>query len=264
MATLHVRNFPDAVYETLRSRAETNGRSIGAEAVDVIANELSRPRETRTTWTGRRRRAARRASFQRFTPLARNVVGLARDEARALGHDHVRTEHLLLGILQGAGSGGRCLEALGLTVEHVRTRCGQVPAAAPEPGGSTPAGSRTGEIPFGPDSKKALELALRESLSMRQNAIGTEHVVLGIAGEGESLGARIVGELEPSRDRLRSMLVREAVSHVQFGPPAGVPDYRVLGLAGDAAAWESALNDAADEGFDLVEIVGDRAVLRRG
>jgi ATP-dependent Clp protease ATP-binding subunit ClpC len=264
MATLHVRNFPDAVYETLRSRAETNGRSIGAEAVDVIARELSRPQEAGSTWAGRRRRAARRASFQRFTPLARGVVGLARNEARALGHDHVRTEHLLLGILQGAGTGGRCLEALGLTVEQVRLRCGQVPAAAPEPGASLAPGSKTAEIPFGPDSKKALELALRESLSMRQTAIGTEHVLLGIAAEGESLGAQIVRELEPSRGRLRSMLIGESMSHLQFGPPAGGPDYRVLELAGAAAAWETALNAAVDEGFDLVEIVGDRAVLRRG
>jgi len=259
MATLHVRNFPDGVYETLRSRAETNGRSIGAEAVDVIARELSRPQEAGSTWAGPRRRAARRAPFQRFTPLARAVIGLARAEARALGHDHVRTEHLLLGILQGAGSGGRCLRALGLTVEQVRARCEQVPTAAPEPG----AEAGTAELPFGPDSKQALELALRESLSMRQNAIGTEHVVLGIA-EGESLGAQILGELEPSRDRLRSQLIRETWPHVQLGPPAGVPDYRVLELAGAAAAWESALNAAADEGFDLVEIVGDRAVLRRG
>jgi ATP-dependent Clp protease ATP-binding subunit ClpC len=264
MATLHVRNFPDGVYETLRSRAETNGRSIGAEAVDVIARELSRPQEAGTTWAGGRRRAARRASFQRFTPLARGVIGLARDEARALGHDHVRTEHLLLGILEGAGSGGRCLKALGLTVEQVRARCEQVPAEPPEPGGSLPAEARAGEVPFGPDSKQALELALRESLSMRQNAIGTEHVVLGIAGEGKSLGAHILAELEPSRDRLRSMLVRETWSHVQVGPAGGAPDYRVLELAGAAAAWESALNAAADEGFDLVEIVGDRAVLRRG
>src|SRR4051794_18047127 len=147
MATLHVRNFPDAVYEVLRSRAETNGRSIGAEAVDVIAAELSRPQEAGSRWAGRRRRAAGRAPFQRFTPLARGVVGLAKDEARALGPDRVRTEHLLLGILQGPGAGGRCLTALGLTAEQVRSRAGQVPAAEPQPVASLPVELPTGEIP---------------------------------------------------------------------------------------------------------------------
>ena len=38
--------------------------------------------------------------FERFTPDARQVVVLAQEEARALRHDHVGTEHLLLALLR--------------------------------------------------------------------------------------------------------------------------------------------------------------------
>ena len=54
--------------------------------------------------------------FERFTERARQVVVLAQDEARALGHDYIGTEHLLLGLLREAdGLGARTLNSLGVT-----------------------------------------------------------------------------------------------------------------------------------------------------
>jgi ATP-dependent Clp protease ATP-binding subunit ClpC len=42
--------------------------------------------------------------FERLTDRARQVMHLAQEEARMLGHSHIGTEHLLLG-LAGAGDG---------------------------------------------------------------------------------------------------------------------------------------------------------------
>ena len=59
--------------------------------------------------------------FERFTDRARRVVVLAQDEARMLNHDHVGTEHLLLGlILEGEGVAARALESLGISQQAVR------------------------------------------------------------------------------------------------------------------------------------------------
>lgn len=44
MATLHVRNVPDPVYEALRRRAWRNGRSINAEAVAILEDAARRER----------------------------------------------------------------------------------------------------------------------------------------------------------------------------------------------------------------------------
>jgi plasmid stability protein len=40
VATLHVRNVPDDVYEALRARAKSEGRSINAETIAVLREAL--------------------------------------------------------------------------------------------------------------------------------------------------------------------------------------------------------------------------------
>jgi ATP-dependent Clp protease ATP-binding subunit ClpC len=59
----------------------------------------------------------------KFTPSARQAIVLAQDEARALGHDWVGTEHLLIGLIrEDAGIAARALRGLGLALEDVRAR----------------------------------------------------------------------------------------------------------------------------------------------
>src|SRR5581483_11426897 len=150
MATLHVRNVPDSLYEALRRHAEASGRSIGAQAIELLEQALAAQLAQRPRWLGRRRRSGGR--FRRFTERGRRVVVAAQEEARALGHDHVGTGHLLLGLLAvGEGPGFVALETLGLSAERARAEVAErTPASEGEP---------PGRIPFGPDAKKALELA---------------------------------------------------------------------------------------------------------
>ncbi|MFO7398434.1 Clp protease N-terminal domain-containing protein [Thermobispora bispora] len=42
--------------------------------------------------------------FERFTKEARQVVISAQEEAKRLRHDHIGTEHLLLGLLRQTGT----------------------------------------------------------------------------------------------------------------------------------------------------------------
>jgi ATP-dependent Clp protease ATP-binding subunit ClpC len=59
--------------------------------------------------------------FERFTEAARQVVVLAQEEARALRHHHIGTEHILLGLLrEEGGTAARVLESLEITVERAR------------------------------------------------------------------------------------------------------------------------------------------------
>ena len=62
-----------------------------------------------------------RAMFERFTERARQVVVLSQEEARALRHNYIGTEHILLGLLgEQEGLAARVLESFDLTVERVR------------------------------------------------------------------------------------------------------------------------------------------------
>src|SRR2546421_11799468 len=105
--------------------------------------------------------------FERFTERARQVVVLAQDEARALRHNYIGTEHLLLGLLrEEEGIAARVLESLGVTLEEVRAQVGRVVGQGDE--------IEAGQIPFTPRAKKVLELGLREAQAMGHNYIGTE------------------------------------------------------------------------------------------
>lgn len=122
--------------------------------------------------------------FERFTAEARRVVVLSREEAARLHHDHVGSEHILLGLLgEPDGLAFRVLGPFGLSLEAIREEV----AAVADPGEMEPGG----RIRFTPQAKKILELAGREALALRHDYIGTEHVLLGvIRGDGD--GAQIV------------------------------------------------------------------------
>jgi len=139
--------------------------------------------------------------FERFTERARQVVVLAQDEARALKHNYIGTEHILLGLLrEEEGLAARVLESLDITVEEVRAQIARIVGQGDE--------VTTGQIPFTPRAKKVLELALREALSLCHNYIGTEHILLGLVRENEGVAARILLDFDADAEKIRNEIIR--------------------------------------------------------
>src|SRR5436190_22312434 len=69
------------------------------------------------------RKGGRTQLFERFTERARQVVVLAQDEARALKHNYIGTEQILLGLLrEEEGLAARVHESLEITFEDVRAQ----------------------------------------------------------------------------------------------------------------------------------------------
>src|SRR5436305_8167576 len=142
-----------------------------------------------------------RILFERFTERARQVVVLAQDEARALKHNYIGTEHILLGLLrEEEGLAARVLESLDITVEEVRAQVARIVGQGDE--------VTTGQIPFTPRAKKVLELALREALSLGHNYIGTEHILLGLVRENEGVAARILLDFDADAEKIRNEIIR--------------------------------------------------------
>lgn len=131
--------------------------------------------------------------FQRFTDKARRTVVLAQEEARELGHHDIGTDHLLLGLLrETTGVAAAALTSLGVNLADTRARVADSRAAAPPAASSTTAEAH---IPFTPEAKRTLELALRESLHLGHDFIGTEHILLGLAREPDCRAATILSQL---------------------------------------------------------------------
>jgi ATP-dependent Clp protease ATP-binding subunit ClpA len=138
--------------------------------------------------------------FERFTERARQVVVLAQEEARALKHNYIGTEHILLGLLrEEEGVAAQVLRSFDVTAEGVRAQIVQIVGEGDE--------APTGQIPFTPRAKKVLELALREALSLGHNYIGTEHILLGVTRENEGVAARILLEFDVGPQPVREKII---------------------------------------------------------
>jgi ATP-dependent Clp protease ATP-binding subunit ClpC len=156
----------------------------------------------------------------RFTRETRACVEATVEEARMLGHDSIGDEDLLMGILRtDEGIGAAALSSLGVTLEGAReesekmlsdalTSIGisleQVRREAGDAFEMRVPGNR--HIPFSPRAKKALEQALREAVRLRNNRIGTEHVLLGILRNRDGTAARMLAGMDVSPEALEDRL----------------------------------------------------------
>ena len=139
--------------------------------------------------------------FERFTDRARRVVVLAQDEARALNHNYIGTEHLLLGLIhEGEGVAAKALESMDVTLDKARAQVVEIIGE----GQSAP----SGHIPYTPRAKKVLELSLREALQLSHNYIGTEHILLGLLREGEGVAVQALGNLDVDLAALRQAVMQ--------------------------------------------------------
>ena len=139
--------------------------------------------------------------FERFAEQGREVVVFAQEEARGLKHDYIGTEHILLGLLrEQEGLAARVLGSFDVTLERVRAQIVRIVGSGDE--------ATEGQIPFTPRTKKVFQLALRESLSLGQTHVDTEHLLLGVVREGEGVAARILRDFEADLEKIRTGVMR--------------------------------------------------------
>jgi Clp amino terminal domain, pathogenicity island component len=161
--------------------------------------------------------------FERFTDPARGVVVAAEREARALGHDHLGTEHLLLGLLADpAAPGGRALTSLGVSYEEFRNRLTTI-----VPGDVI---ARSKPIAFTPSAKKVLELSVREAVQQDHVQIGTGDLALALLRVPGGTALRMLREAgvdgEVARARLLAA-VAETIEPTSRPVPSVVPAPRL-------------------------------------
>ncbi len=127
-------------------------------------------------------------NFKGFTAKANEALNQAINSAEVLGHTYVGSEHLLLGLLRvGGGVASAVLDRHGVTAdaveELIRSQIG--------------CGTRTRLSPdfFTPRAKQVIEIALSSKASSGKQLVGSEHLLLGILGEGDNFAIRFLNEL---------------------------------------------------------------------
>jgi hypothetical protein len=151
--------------------------------------------------------------FERFTDRSRRALVFSQEEARLLDHNFIGTEHILLGLLkEGEGLAAGALASLGISIAAVREQV----AGTIGPVGSAPAGSPA----FTPRAKRVLELALREALQLGHTYIGTEHILLGLAREGQGVAAQVLQSLGAPLPTIRARVIQLLSDGMAPSPPS--------------------------------------------
>lgn len=128
--------------------------------------------------------------FERFTDHARKALTMAQEEAANLGHGHIGTEHLLLGLVEeGEGLGSRALAAVGVTVSALRPLVEEV--IPPAPGEDRP----IRQIFPTTRATKVLDLAFETADMEGKQSVGTDHLLLSLLTVGEGLSALVLRDV---------------------------------------------------------------------
>lgn len=126
----------------------------------------------------------RSRQFDKFSELARVVLSLADEEARLYNHDGVGPEHLLLAIMkEGEGVAAIALNRLHVSPDEVRAQI-----EAQHPAGEQPVGGHL--LGMTEQGKGSIELAVQEARSFGHHYIGTEHMLLGLLRQEDSIAAQ--------------------------------------------------------------------------
>lgn len=135
-----------------------------------------------------------------FTNRAKKAIDIANEVAMELGHNYIGTEHILYGLIkEGSGVAAKVLESQGIEPDMVIDKIVELV------GNETPVNETIG---FTPRSKRVIENAFIEARKLGYNYIGTEHMLLGILKEGDSIAARILIELNTNIPKLYNEIVK--------------------------------------------------------
>ncbi|WP_434797918.1 ATP-dependent Clp protease ATP-binding subunit [Terrisporobacter vanillatitrophus] len=149
--------------------------------------------------------------FNRFTQRAKTAIDLGVESAKSFGHKIVGTEHLLLGLLKEKdGIAAKVLNKLGVTEDILEKKIIEIEGKND---------TTTTDVTLSPRSKQILELSGAFANKLKTNYIGTEHILLALAQEGEGLGMRILASLNiDSRDIAESIIDMMGIDNYSIEP----------------------------------------------
>ena len=141
--------------------------------------------------------------FSRFTEQAKRAILLAQEEANRLNHGYLGTEHILLGLIrEDEGIAANALKNSGIDLAQVRQQVEKVVSRGE-------AASFLGQISFTFRANRALQLAAKEARQLGHDYLGTEHLLLGLTKDKESLAAQILMGLGVDLDQLRQEVINQ-------------------------------------------------------
>ena len=137
----------------------------------------------------------------KFTKKAEKVVQIAESIAIDLGHNYVGTEHVLYGLAkENTGIASKVLENQNITADAIFEKIEELIGVGETKNKNT--------MGLTPRTKKVIENAFKEAKKLNSEYIGTEHLLIGIMREADSLAVRIMLELNLNPQKLYNEIIK--------------------------------------------------------
>ena len=192
-----------------------------------------------------------------FTNRAKKAIELADSLAIELGHNYVGTEHILYGLVkEGSGVASKVLQNQGIEPDMV------IDEIVNLVGNDSPI---TETLGFTPRTKRVIENAFIEARKLGYNYIGTEHILIGILREADSIATRILLELNVNIPKLYGEIVRVINEGEDFASNEGGNNNRGKGSYNQTPTlnqFGEDLTKKAEEG-KLDPIIGRKTEIER-
>lgn len=179
--------------------------------------------------------------YDYFTESSQKVIHLASEEARRLKHDHLSTEHLLLGLIKEEGVAYKILTDLSVNPVEIFS---DVESLIGHGEGTKE------EITLSPRTKKVLELSYNAAKELGFNFVSSEHLLLGIIREGESIAAQALHKRKISFDKVVNKIL-ENLEKEEKNLPLHEEEYPQINEMEGASPM-----DMGEEGDDVDEGMG--------
>jgi len=157
--------------------------------------------------------------YDYFSESAQKTIHLANEEAKRLSHDHLTAEHLLLGLIKEEGTAYKVLEELSVNLVELFSDIESLIGHGE---------GKAKEITLSPRAKKVLELAFNTARELGFNYVGSEHILLGIIREGESIAAQALHKRKLNFEKVVKQILKEVekaqMPPEEFPPEFGVPE----------------------------------------
>ena len=139
--------------------------------------------------------------YYKFTNRAQKALELAERIAMDLGHNYIGTEHLLYGLAkEGTGVASKVLEEQNITAEDILSKIEELIGREVSP--------VTATMGFTPRTKRVIENSFRESKRLGSNYIGTEHILIGLMREADSIAVKILLDLNLNVEKLYNEIIK--------------------------------------------------------
>lgn len=152
--------------------------------------------------------------FERFSPDAKCVLTLAQQEAARSHHAYIGTEHLLVALLRTEGVAAQTLARVGVRDDATRKLI-DLALSRPTLAVTVP----TSRV------KKAIDLAFESARQMGDETVDTEHLLLGLAWEGQGIAAQVLAEQGATVAAIEAAVLQLRRSpSARLKRPTGAPD----------------------------------------